>query len=434
MTARNPRVPNPFAGAGTPLSRRQLIMRAGVLGAAGISLPSLLAACGGGSDDESSGTPGSGSSSGTAGGGSSPGGGGGNSLYFENWPAYIDPTEDGVPGTVDRFVEATGIDMQYTEAYNDNNEYFAKIQPVLGNGDTIDPDIIAPTSWLAGRLIQLGWVDKLPLDLIPNAANLRTDLVNPTWDPTGEYSLPWQTGFGGIAYNIDVTGRELTSADDLFDPEFNGKIGMLTEMRDTMGIIMLSLGIDISTLTDFATAEPAFAKLEQAKNDGQIRRFTGNDYMNDLSTGNFAACVGWSGDVVQLARDNPAVRFIIPESGGTAWADTMVLPKGAENRDAAAKWMDFVYDPVQAAQLTAWVQYLSPVAGRAGGGGQARPRTRREPAAVPRRGDRSLARTPSPTFPKTSRPSTTRRSRRSRAPDPRHHQRPRPRTTRTPPR
>ena len=363
MTARNPRVPNPFAGAGTPLSRRQLIMRAGVLGAAGISLPSLLAACGGGSDDESSGTPGSGSSSGTAGGGSSPGGGGGNSLYFENWPAYIDPTEDGVPGTVDRFVEATGIDMQYTEAYNDNNEYFAKIQPVLGNGDTIDPDIIAPTSWLAGRLIQLGWVDKLPLDLIPNAANLRTDLVNPTWDPTGEYSLPWQTGFGGIAYNIDVTGRELTSADDLFDPEFNGKIGMLTEMRDTMGIIMLSLGIDISTLTDFATAEPAFAKLEQAKNDGQIRRFTGNDYMNDLSTGNFAACIGWSGDVVQLARDNPAVRFIIPESGGTAWADTMVLPKGAENRDAAAKWMDFVYDPVQAAQLTAWVQYLSPVQG-----------------------------------------------------------------------
>jgi spermidine/putrescine transport system substrate-binding protein len=333
-----------------------------VLGAAGISLPALLSACGG-SDDESSGTAGSGSSPGTAGSGSSPGGGGGNSLYFENWPAYIDPTEDGVPGTVDRFVEATGIDLQYTEAYNDNNEYFAKIQPVLGNGDTIDPDIIAPTSWLTGRLIQLGWVDKIPFDLIPNAANLRPDLVKPSWDPTGEYSLPWQTGFGGIAYNIDVTGRELTSTDDLFDPEFNGKIGMLTEMRDTMGLIMLSLGIDISTLTDFATAEPAFAKLEQAKNDGQIRRFTGNDYMNDLSTGNFAACVGWSGDIVQLARDNPAVRFIIPEAGGTVWADTMVLPKGAVNRDAAAKWMDFVYDPVEAAKITAWVQYISPVAG-----------------------------------------------------------------------
>ena len=323
------------------------------------------------------------------GGGSSPaGGGGGNSLYFENWPAYIDPTEDGLTGTVDRFVEATGIDMQYTEAFNDNNEYFAKIQPVLGNGDTIDPDIIAPTSWLAGRLIQLGWVDPLPLDQIPNAANLRADLVKPTWDPTGEFSLPWQTGFGGIAYNLDVTGRELTSTDDLFDPEFNGKIGMLTEMRDTMGLIMLLLGVDISTLTDFAAAEPAFAKLEQAKDDGQIRRFTGNDYMNDLNTGNFAACVGWSGDVVQLARDNPAVRFIIPEEGGTAWADTMVLPKGAANRDAAAKWMDFVYDPVQAAQLTAWVQYVSPVAGVQEEVAKLDPDLAENPMRLPRRGDR----------------------------------------------
>ncbi len=296
--------------------------------------------------------------------GSSPGGGGGNSLYFENWPAYIDPTEDGLTGTVDRFVEATGIDMKYTEAYNDNNEYFAKIQPVLGNGDTIDPDIIAPTSWLAGRLIQLGWVDKLPLDQIPNAANLRADLVKPTWDPTGEYSLPVADG---LRRHRLQPGRHRPRARRrptiCSTRSSRARSACSLEMRDTMGLIMLSMGIDISTLTDFATAEPAFAKLEQAKNDGQIRRFTGNDYMNDLSTGNFAACVGWSGDVVQLARDNPAVRFLIPETGGTAWADTMVLPKGAVNRDAAAKWMDFVYDPVQAAQLTAWVQYLSPVEG-----------------------------------------------------------------------
>jgi spermidine/putrescine transport system substrate-binding protein len=340
-------------------SRRQLILRAGALGAAGISLPALLAACGSDDGGSSSGTtPGSSPS-----GGSAPAGGGGNSLYFENWPAYIDPTEDGVPGTVDRFVDATGIDMLYTETYNDNNEYFAKIQPVLGNGDTIEPDILAPTGWLVARLIQLGWVDKLPIDQVPNVANLRADLQNPTWDPTGEYSLPWQTGFAGIAYNLDATGRELKSTADLFDPEFNGKIGMLTEMRDTMGLLMLAEGIDISAVTTFDEALPAFEKLQQAKDDGQIRRFTGNDYMNDLNTGNFAACIGWSGDVVQLARDNPAVRFVIPEEGGTAWADAMVMPKGAQNRDAAAKWMDFVYDPVQAAQLTAWVQYVSPVAG-----------------------------------------------------------------------
>jgi spermidine/putrescine transport system substrate-binding protein len=350
----------PFATSRSGLTRRQLLARAGALGAAGISLPALLAACG--SDGESGSA---GSTPGTSPGTTAAGGGGaaGGSLFFENWPAYIDPTEDGLTGTVDRFIEATGIDMRYTEAYNDNNEYFAKIQPLLGRGEPIEPDIIAPTSWLANRLITLGWLETLPLDQVPNAANLRADLQSPSWDPTGEYSLPWQTGFAGIAYNSDVTGREITSVDDLFDPEFAGRVGALTEMRDTIGVIAMSLGIDISTLTSFAEAQPAFDKLQEAKDSGQIRRFHGNDYFDDLSNGNLAITIGWSGDVAAIARDNPAVKFVFPESGATSWADTMVIPKGAANIEAAAQWMNFVYDPVQAAQITTWVGYVSPVDG-----------------------------------------------------------------------
>lgn len=340
------------------LTRRQLLVRAGALGAAGVSIPSLLAACGG---DDGGGAPATTAPSGAA--TTAPSGGGGNSLFFENWTAYIDPTEDGEIGTVDRFREATGIDMRYSEAFNSNNEYFARIQPVLGRGEIIEPDIIAPTGWMAGRLISLGWCDPLPLDQIPNAANLTEEFRNPTWDPTGEFSLPWQAGFAGIAYNIDVTGRELTSIEDLFDPEFAGRIGINTEMRDTIGLIAMSLGIDIETLASFDDAAPAFERLEAAKDAGQIRRFHGNDYFDDLTNGNFAACIGWSGDVAQLAFDNPAVRFAFPESGATSWADTMIMPKGAVNRDSAAAWMNFVYDPVQAAQITAWVGYVSPVEG-----------------------------------------------------------------------
>ncbi|MEY3035140.1 MAG: hypothetical protein RLZ86_1762, partial [Actinomycetota bacterium] len=310
-------------------SRRELLIRSGVVGAAGLSLPAILAACGG--DDGGS--------------------GGADELFVENWPYYIDPTEDGATGTIDRFVAASGVKTTYSEAYNDNLEYFAKIQPLLGTGKTIDPDIIMPTQWMAGRLRKLGWLEKLPVDKVPNAKNLEDAFKNPPSDPTGEFSLPWQAGTAGIAYNIDVTGRELNSVADLFDPAFKGKIGMLTEMRDTIGLLLLGLGINPSTVSSFNDAAPAFEQLEKAKADGQIRAFTGNDYMDDLSLGNFAACVGWSGDILQLQADNPSARFVIPEEGGTLWWDTMVVPKGAKNTAAAAKFMDFVYDPVQAAQI-----------------------------------------------------------------------------------
>ena len=284
-------------------------------------------------------------------------------------------------------MEATGIDMRYTEAYNDNNEYFAKIQPLLGRGEPIDPDIIAPTSWLANRLITLGWLEKLPIDQVANAVNLRADLQNPSWDPTGEYSLPWQTGFAGIAYNSDVTGREITSVDDLFDPEFAGKVGALTEMRDTIGVIAMSLGIDISTLTSFEEAQPAFDKLQEAKDSGQIRRFHGNDYFDDLSNGNLAITIGWSGDVAAIARDNPAVKFVFPESGATSWADTMVIPKGsAEHRRRRA--VDELRLRPGAGGSDHGMGRLR-LAGRrcTRGGREARRRSRERPARVPRRGN-----------------------------------------------
>jgi spermidine/putrescine transport system substrate-binding protein len=311
--------------------------------------PQFLAACGG-DDEESSG---SGSS------------GGGDDIWFDNWTLYIDKPDDelyGKGGTLDSFQNSSKLKIKYTEGYNDNTEYFAKIQPLLSKGDPIGPNIIAPTFWMAGRLLGLGWLDKLPLSDIPNAANLLTSLQKPPSDPTGEYSLPWQSGMAGIAYNQEVTGREITTVDDLWDPAFKGKIGMLTEWRDTIGLIAMSEGIDLDDPT-FGKFQPAWDTLEEQVQNGQIRQFTGNDYVDDLEQGNFAACIGWSGDVAQLALSNPNIKFAIPESGGTLWFDTMVIPKGASNTDAVAKWMDYVYDPANAAKITAYVQYISPVQG-----------------------------------------------------------------------
>jgi|694.fasta_scaffold32169_6 spermidine/putrescine transport system substrate-binding protein len=342
-----PRQQGNITPRGSRWSRRDFLIRSTLAGAGALSLPALLAACG---DDDG------GSSSDTTSGGGG-GGGGGNSLVFDNWPAYIDEE------TVANFIAATGIDMKYLETYNDNNEYFAKVQPVLSKGDKIDADILAPTYWMAARYVSLGWAQKLPVSAIPNKANLRSDLVGPNWDPNGEYSLPWQTGTAGIAYNISATGREVRSVADLFAPEFKGRVGMLTEMRDTIGLILMGEGIDPSTLTSFEDAAPAFEKLAKANADGQIRQFTGNDYMDDLDAGNFAVCVGWSGDIIQLAKDNPDVRFVIPEEGGTSWYDSMIWVTGSENSDSVAKWMDFVYDPENAAKIAVGSGYMTPVVG-----------------------------------------------------------------------
>jgi spermidine/putrescine transport system substrate-binding protein len=341
-------ISRPRIRGGVVLSRRAVLGRMGALAGAGLVGPGLLAACG---DDE---------------GGGGDGGDGGTSkaLWFDNWPAYIDeetvvPETEGAEGL---FVDDSGLDFRYTENINDNGTWFSENQQLLADKKSIGPDIVAPTYWMAARLIGLEWVQELPLDDIPNASNLVPELQKPNWDPTGKFTLPWQSGMTGIAYNISVTGRELTSVADLYDPEFKGKIGMLSEMRDTLGLTMLLLNEDPGTAT-MDTASSAFEKLEQAVADGQIRQFTGNDYMDDLTTGNFAACVGWSGDISQLALDNPDLRFVIPEEGGMQWSDVMVIPAGAEHVANAAVWMDYVYDPDNAARITAYVGYNSPVAG-----------------------------------------------------------------------
>lgn len=309
--------------------------------AAALAAPSLLAACGG--------RPGS-------------GGEPDRQLVISNYPLYIDPSRDGVIGSVERFKQQTGIAVSYLEDINDSQAFFTKIQPSLSQGRRIAQDLVVVPYWLAARLIQLGWVDPLPLGRVPNVRHLSAALRKPSWDPQQRYSLPWQSGIAGVAYNIETTGRELKSVNDLFDPSFKGKIGFLSEMRDTMGLLMLADGQDIQRPT-WASAQASFERMQKARDNGQIRAFTGNDYQSDLLAGNFAACIAWSGDVAQLLLEQPKLRFLVPESGGVLWADVMVMPKGARNPGAVARWLNWVYDPVNAARIAATVQYISPVDG-----------------------------------------------------------------------
>ena len=326
------------------MTRRALVQR-GAAGVTLLSLPGILAACGGGG-----------------------GGGGGGEvadvLRFSNWPLYIDFDEKTKKRpTLDEFTQKTGIKVDYFEDINDNAQYFGKIQGPLSQGRGIDRDIVVLTdnSRFPGLMISKGWAEKLDKDLIPNISNLVDAQKSPPFDPDRSYSLPWQSGMTGIAWNEDVTGPVTSIQQLLEDPKLKGKVTMLMEMADSVGLVMLQNGDDPATVTD-ETFDRAISTVQKAVSDGQIRRFTGNDYAQPLTNGDIAAAVAWSGDVVQLLASNPKLKWAIPESDGMIWTDNMLIPTDG-SAPTASTYMNFVYDPKIAAKIAAYVNYVTPVKG-----------------------------------------------------------------------
>ncbi|QTE01233.1 polyamine ABC transporter substrate-binding protein [Streptomyces cyanogenus] len=287
-------------------------------------------------------------------------------VNFSNWTEYIDVDDSGKHHpTLDTFRRRTGITVNYTEDINDNNEFFGKIKPQLAAGQDTGRDIIVLTDWLAARLIRLGWVQKLDPSNLPHAySNLSAQFRNPDWDPGRAYSYPWQGISTVIAYNKKaLDGIEVRSVSDLLDnPRLKGRVGFLSEMRDSIGMTLLDMGKDPAKFTD-DDFDAAIARLQKAVDKGQIRRFTGNDYTSDLTKGDFAACVAWAGDVVQLKADSPDVDFVIPDSGYMTSTDNMCVPNKARHKTNAERLMDFYYEPEQAAALAAYINYVTPVDG-----------------------------------------------------------------------
>ncbi|MGK9461511.1 polyamine ABC transporter substrate-binding protein [Streptomyces sp. G6] len=287
-------------------------------------------------------------------------------VSFSNWTEYMDVDESGRRHpTLEAFTKRTGIKVKYTEDINDNSEFFGKVQPQLSAGQETGRDIIVLTDWLAARLIRLGWVQKLDPANLPHAfANLSPQFRNPDWDPGRAYSYPWQGIATVIAYNKKaLDGVEVKSVSDLLDnPKLKGRVGFLTEMRDTVGMTLLDMGKDPARFSD-DDYDAAIARLQKGVDSGQIRRFTGNDYTADISKGDFAACLAWAGDVVQLKADNPDVDFVIPDSGYITSSDNMLVPNKARHKTNAERLMDYYYEPGPAAQLAAYINFVCPVDG-----------------------------------------------------------------------
>jgi spermidine/putrescine transport system substrate-binding protein len=336
------------------LTRRQLLERAAAGGSV-LTLPGLLAACGGSSNKAASST----SSHQLA-----------KTLRFSNWTLYMDRNNKNhsYPSLI-AFEKKYGVHVNYATDINDNASFFGKIQGPLSRGQSIDRDIVVLTDndrYLA-LMIKKGWAEKLDKSAIPNIKNLVAAQRHPSFDPNREYSLPWQSGMTGIAYNDKLTEPILSVDDLLTNPKLKGKITCLNSMGDALTIVMLSNGDDPTKVTD-KSFNAAFNRIKKAVDSKQIRQFTGNDYAPLLAKGDLAAAMSWSGDIAQIG--NKHIHWNVPKDGGALWTDNMLIPKGG-NVYTASVYMNYVYDPKVQGLMESGdpkrnitgIYYIPPVAG-----------------------------------------------------------------------
>lgn len=276
---------------------------------------------------------------------------------FSNWPLYIDKD------VLKEFDDKYGGHVKYVEEINDNDEFYGKVRQQLQASQPIGRDIVTLTDYMAVKWVRNRYVQPLDKKNIPNVVNNLVDnLKSVPYDKERDYTVPYQSGAIGLGYNPKKTGRKLTSANDLFDPAFKGRVTMFSEPYDSAGTVLLGMGIDPTTAKIDQILE-AIDKIQQAADAGQFRRFTGNDYSTDLAKGNIWVALAYSGDLVQLESDNPDLEFIYPEEGAMTFTDNMMIPVAAEHVYAAETMMNFLYEPEIAAKLAIYVNYLSPVKG-----------------------------------------------------------------------
>lgn len=320
------------------MSRRAVIAGAGAVAGAG-----ALAACGSGSSGAAKDT-----------------------VRWANWTLYLDVDKSGKHyPTLEAFSKKTGIKAVYSEDINDNDEFFGKVQGQLKLGKDIGYDLITPTDWMAARFIRLGYTQKFDAANIPNKTNIISSLAHPSFDPNRENSLTWQGIMAGLGWNTAVNPKGLKTVDDLWQPQNKGKIVVLSEMRDTIGVILMSQGVDVTKVTEDQFMN-AVDFLQKKIADGWIRGVKGNEYKEDLISGDATAVIAWSGDLFQLSSENEGkFDFTIAESGGTISGDNFLIPSTTtpEGKANAEKLINYYYEPAIAAEVAAYVNYVTPVNG-----------------------------------------------------------------------
>ena len=321
----------------TPFSRRALLAGAGGIGAA-----SLLGLPGAQSAQAAPAT-----------------------VRWANWSLYLDyDNKTKKYPTLEAFTKKTGIPAKYLEVIDDNDSFTSKVQPQIRLKKDIGYDIVTMTEWMAARWIGSNFVQKFDEAKIPNKKNVLPFLATRPFDNGRHYSLPWAGIIAGLAWNKKHTPKGLQTLDQLFAKSNKGKIEVLSEMRDTIGLVMLWQGTDVSKPFSEDKFMNAVDYVTKMVRDGFIRQIKGQSYQEDLISGDATAVIGWSGDINQLNLQNSnQFGFAIPESGSTFSTDNLMIPVTSNNKAGAQALINYYYDPVVAAKVANYITYVCPVNG-----------------------------------------------------------------------
>ncbi|GAB3737827.1 ABC transporter substrate-binding protein [Nocardiopsis nanhaiensis] len=281
------------------------------------------------------------------------------SVRFGNWPLYMDPDH----GPLRQFTEETGIEVDYKEDVQEAASFFGQVQPRLANDDDTGYDLfVVPNGFELSRLIELGYLVELDHARLPNFEQYAGQYYKETdFDPGNVYTVPYQSGMTGIAYNPEFIDREITSIEDLFDPEFEGRVGMFADPQEIANFGLLATGVNPADSNE-ADWEAAAQRLTEQRDAGLVRAYYDQDFVQPLTNGDLWITMAWSGDIYQQnAEEGTNLRFVMPDEGATLWTDNMMIPFNSQAPVDAIELMDFLYNPEVAAGLTEYIAYIPPV-------------------------------------------------------------------------
>ena len=272
----------------------------------------------------------------------------GTEIKVYNWEEYIDRE------VLSIFEEETGIKVNYV-TFPGNEDMYTR----LSSGAEVY-DVVIPSEYMVERLIKEDLIAALNLDNIPNLANVKENLLDPTYDPGNAHSIPYMWGTLGILYNTEKVTEPITSWNALLDEKYAGKIFMIDQYRDAIGLALKVTGHSMNTRDEAELADAREWLLAQ-KDSGVLGGYILDQAKDMMVAGSAVMAVMYSGDALYAMDKNDKLAYVIPDEGSNIWVDCMCVPTASQNKEAAECFINFMCRPDIAQKNFEEIRYCSPI-------------------------------------------------------------------------